>query len=176
MTAVLAQKAQDEGGLAHKLTGLWLSVPLVFPSKDLVPEKYRDVWFSHEQNAEAPILNKDAIDAVGQNLKPDLTSPLYCPFNSKTPHKGLPPSYVQVDGLDPLRDDGLIYEQVLKENGVKTKLDVWPGWPHAHMGFMPFLEGGKKAVFDTFMGFAWLLGTTITPQQVKEVMAAPGGG
>jgi acetyl esterase/lipase len=100
---------------------------LVFPNGDLVPEKYKDLWFSHEQNANAPILDKDAIDAIGVHLQPDSSSPLYSPFNSKTPHKGLPRTYVSVDGLDPLRDDGLIYEQVLREAGVKTRLDVWPG-------------------------------------------------
>lgn len=176
MSAVVAQKTLEDKSLAHPLTGLWLCVPLVFPNKDLVPEKYRDVWFSHEQNAEAPILDKDAIDAIGNHLEPDESSPLYSPFNSKNPHKGLPPTYIQVDGMDPLRDDGLIYEQVLSENGVKTKLDIWPGLPHAHFGFLPFLSGSKKAVLDTFLGFGWLLGVDISPQKVQEIMVAPAGG
>jgi acetyl esterase/lipase len=176
LSAVIAQKTLEDKSLAHPLTGLWLCVPLVFPNKDLVPDKYKDVWFSHEQNADAPILDKDAIDAIGGHLEPDETSPLYSPFNSKNPHKGLPPSYIQVDGLDPLRDDGLIYEQVLSENGVKTKLDIWPGLPHAHFAFLPFLSGSKKAILDTFLGFGWLLGVDISPQKVQEVMVAPAGG
>ncbi|KAI4850763.1 lipase/esterase [Aureobasidium sp. EXF-8845] len=176
LTAVIAQKTLEDKSLAHPLTGLWLCVPLVFPNKDLVPEKYQDVWFSHEQNAEAPILDKDAITAIGDHLQPDESSPLYSPFNSKNPHNGLPPAYLQVDGVDPLRDDGLIYEQVLSENGVKTKLDIWPGLPHAHFAFLPFLSGSKKAVLDTFLGFGWLLGVDISPQKVQEVMVAPAGG
>ncbi|THW18350.1 lipase/esterase [Aureobasidium pullulans] len=176
LTAVIAQKTLEDKSLAHPLTGLWLCVPLVFPSGDLVPEKYKDVWFSHEQNAEAPILDKDAIDAIGAHLEPDVNSPLYSPFNSKNPHKGLPPTYIQVDGLDPLRDDGLIYEQILSENGVKTKIDIWAGLPHAHFAFLPFLSGSKKAILDTFLGFGWLLGVDISPQKVQEVMVAPAGG
>lgn len=105
-----------------------------------------------------------------------MKSPLYSPFNSKTPHKNLPPTYVAVCGLDPLRDDGLIYEQVLKEHGVKTRLDVWPGVPHAHFAFLPFLNASKKAILDTYLGFGWLLGVDITPEQVQEVMVAPAGG
>ena len=141
-----------------------------------MPKKYRDVWFSHEQNADAPILDKDAIDAIGSHLHPDPTSLLYSPFNSKSPHKGLPPTYVSVCGLDPLRDDGLVYEQVLKENGVKTRLDVWPGVPHAHFAFLPSLTASKKAVLDTFLGFGWLLGMDISPQKVQEIMVPPAGG
>lgn len=39
-------------------------------------------------------------------------------------HEGLPPVYIQVCGLDPLRDEGLLYEKCFKEDGVGTKLDV----------------------------------------------------
>lgn len=141
-----------------------------------MPDKYKDVFFSHEQNADAPILDKDAIDAIGGHLEPDQKSPLYSPFNSKNPHKGLPRTYIQVDGMDPLRDDGLIYEQVLGEHGVETKLDIWPGLPHAHFSFLPFLSGSKKAILDTFVGFGWLLKTDISPEKVQEVMVAPAGG
>ena len=151
-------------------------MPIVFPNQDVVPEKYRDLWVSHSQNANAPILDKDAVDAIGHHYQPDASSPSYSPFNSKTPHKSLPPTYVSVCGLDPLRDDGLIYEQVLKDNGVKTRLDVWPGVPHAHFAFLPFLSASKKALLDTFLGFGWLLNIDISPQKVQEVMVAPAAG
>ncbi len=44
-------------------------------------------------------------------------SPLLAPT-----HTGLPPAFFQVMEQDPLRDDGLVYEKVLREASVKTKL------------------------------------------------------
>ena len=37
-------------------------------------------------------------------------------------HSGLPPAFIQVAQLDPLRDDGILYAKLLKEAGVQTQL------------------------------------------------------
>ncbi len=37
-------------------------------------------------------------------------------------HAGLPPAFIQVQELDPLRDEGILYENVLRQAGVSTKL------------------------------------------------------
>ena len=38
--------------------------------------------------------------------------------------RGLPPAYVQVCGLDPVRDDGIAYTEKLKAAGLPTMCDV----------------------------------------------------
>ncbi|PSK56964.1 Carboxylesterase 1 [Elsinoe australis] len=173
LTAVTAQKAKDEG-LSPPLTGLWLCIPVLL-ADETVPEKYKPLFFSRKQNANAPVFNIDAINRVDAYLQQDNKSPLWSPFNTPGAHKGLPPSYFQVCGMDPLRDDGLIYEAILRENGVKTKLDVYPGVPHAHFSYLPNLQSSKKAIVETIQGIGWLLGRSVSAQDVAAVTAPPSG-
>jgi len=65
-----------------------------------------------------------AYDGVLSALQPDVSSPLWSPVNASSGLEGLPPVYLQACGLDPLRDDALIYEKILNAAGVKTKLDL----------------------------------------------------
>lgn len=89
--------------------------------------------------------------------KPDPKSPEgYALLNPKG-HKGLPKAYIQICGMDPLRDDGLIYEEVLRENGVKTRIDIYPGLPHEFWLFLTQLESSKKWKREFVEGVRWLL-------------------
>jgi acetyl esterase/lipase len=92
-----------------------------------------------------------------EHYKPDTKSPLRSPLIFPS-HEGLPPAYIQVCGADPLRDEGLIYEQVLREANVRTKLDIFPGLPHGFWSWFP--EAGFSKVFQakTVDGLKWLLG------------------
>lgn len=40
-------------------------------------------------------------------------------------HNNVAPAYFMIAGLDPLRDEGLLYQKILKEAGVNTKLDLY---------------------------------------------------
>ena len=60
--------------------------------------------------------------------------------------------------MDPLRDEGLIYERVLREEyGIKTRLNVYAGYGHMFWTNFPKLSMSKKFVMDTLEGFKWLL-------------------
>lgn len=62
MAAIVAAMAEEEG-LTPKVTGQWLSIPVLF-SEQTVPEEYTRFWISREQNAEAPGLNKESMDGM----------------------------------------------------------------------------------------------------------------
>lgn len=90
------------------------------------------------------------------NYAPDESSPLAAPFNRKN-QEGMPPTYFQICGADPLRDEALLYERELRETfGVKTKLSVYAGLPHSFWSIGPQLDVSKGFVNDTVDGVRWL--------------------
>ena len=88
---------------------------------------------------------------------PDPFSPLFSPLLAKD-LSGLPAAFFQLAGLDPLRDEGLLYERVLREeHGVQTRLEVYDGFGHMFWTNWPLLERSKEFVRDTLEGVRWLL-------------------
>ncbi|RMZ76343.1 hypothetical protein DV738_g4980, partial [Chaetothyriales sp. CBS 135597] len=158
ISAVLALLARDEK-LSPPLTGQYLSIPSTCsPSK--VPDKYKEFYLSREQNVNDFVLPQAAIDLFMKGYKPDIDDPRFNPAVHPNGHKDLPPALFVIDGADPLRDEGLIYEDILRENGTKTKVYVYPGLPHAHWGFFPTLKASTQFRKDQVEGFGWLLGKT----------------
>ena len=132
LSASLGQLWVDQGQ-SPKLTGLWLCIPPIFRDIDQVPAEYRSNYLAREENSDADVIDISTLHWVEVHQEPDPTSPLYSPFNSPHPqkHRNLAEDnirvYFQAAGKDPLRDDALVYEQVLKKHGVETRLDVYPG-------------------------------------------------
>ena len=71
-------------------------------------------------------------------LKPDRNSELYAPliWPTETNHKGLPKTYSQVCGIDTGRDELLMYDDMLKSEGIKTRLDLYPGLATLFLAFV----------------------------------------
>ena len=58
---------------------------------------------------------------------------------------------------DPLRDEALVYENVLRDIGTPTKVDVYTGYPHGAPDFFPMLSVAKRALADLKEGLGWIL-------------------
>jgi acetyl esterase len=71
-----------------------------------------------------------------------LAIPLVGPFND------LPPSYIVVAGLDPLRPEGVDLARRLQEAGVEVALRDYGDMPHGFMLFARELARGRQAIDD----------------------------
>lgn len=158
IAATISHLARDEK-FSPPLTGCHLMIPTMCANYAL-PEKYRQYEHAWEQNKNAAILSRKACDLFYDCYLPatERHNELFSPLLFKTGHAGLPPCYLQVCGQDPLRDEALIYEKVLREEeGLKTKLDVYPGLPHGFWSVFPTIESSKKFVEESVKGVQWLL-------------------
>lgn len=171
LTACLSRLFQAEK-LACPLTGQWLCVPPIM-DRATCPEKYQHLWISREQDSLAPFLGAKELAATALLVRPDWTSELRIALRSNSPLPGQPKTYFQVDGMDPLRDDGLIYDEMLKEAGVPTRIDFYPGCPHGHWAVTTDYAVGAKALIDSVVGIAWLLDEAFSREDVAKMLVVP---
>jgi acetyl esterase/lipase len=157
--------------LIYAVTGVWLAVPLLLGiGSKQIPEDQKDLWFSHTQNADVPILPLAGLEAFEKAWVPDFTDPRVTPFALQPQDLAklkFPKTYVQACGMDPLRDDALVIERVLKKGGTETRINVYKGLPHASWAFLPMLKSSQVVVKDTMREFGWLLGVEEKEEDVK---------
>ncbi|KAJ5689562.1 hypothetical protein N7462_003954 [Penicillium macrosclerotiorum] len=160
MSAVLSHLARDEG-LTPSITGAFLLAPMILPPGTNVSlsEQQKSKYVSRTQKEcqKDPVLSPELEKIFHDSVQGDEQSPMFVPFIWPSGHRGLPRTYFQVCGMDILRDEDLIYEEVLAENGVETKLDVYSGMPHIFWSTFPMLTQSKKAAADFMTGIKWLL-------------------
>ncbi|GME61538.1 Potassium transporter [Neofusicoccum parvum] len=128
--------------LSPPLTGLMFIAPSVcHPSAR--PEQYTERILSVDEITDAPGLTRKSIDyfAAKYGAPPSdrRLSPLRFPSHAGLAQKAL----FQVCGWDPRRDEGLLFEQLLKEAGVQTRLLVYSGLPHGFWTTCPDLPVSK---------------------------------
>ena len=169
LAAACARYAQTTETLACPLTGQWLNVPWLM-SEQQVPAKWAHLHTSRQQNEEAPILPTADLEKVIQYTGLDLESPWFSPLNHSHPMGGLPKAYIQADGMDPLRDDAFLYDEMLREAGVQTLCDLYSGVPHAHTAFMADTEIAKTGVLDLMVAMGWMLGCDISRDDVERAL------
>lgn len=154
----IAHLCRDEK-MSPPITGCLLMIP-AYCYHEAVPEKYKPDYRSFAQNKAAPILSNKAMDLFMTNYCPneaDRRDPLFSPLLWPTGHANLPPSVFQIAGMDPLRDEGLIFERLMREEeGLKTKVEVYPGQPHGFNSVVPTMKASRKYIDDSVGGVKWL--------------------
>jgi len=153
--AAIVHRAKEDPFFDNKkITGHALQIPLLI-HLDAYPEEWKSELLSMEQNKDAPAVNKDGIRGLCNLTQ---ASPTDLDFSVLlAPHEGVPPLYIQVCGLDPLRDEGFLYEKLLRERGIKTNVDSCAGVPHNFQLSMPDIGAGVKFDKDFREGVRWLL-------------------
>ncbi|KAH9935179.1 Alpha/Beta hydrolase protein [Epithele typhae] len=74
-----------------------------------------------------------------------------------TSFEGLPPTHIQVAGLDPLRDTGLAYAERLRAAGVPTKAIAYQGATHAFHYDFPQTAIAQRWEREAREGLRWLM-------------------
>ncbi|KAH8100020.1 Alpha/Beta hydrolase protein [Cristinia sonorae] len=144
---------------AKQPSGQILHIPCLLDPR-AYPEEYKPVLRSLDMTKNMPTagLGKKFIhDMYEKYLKNSPEDPTASPLLFPS-HANLPPVVLQVCGLDLFRDEGILYEKLLKEAGVKTRLHVYQGVPHGFYFVYHQLAVGKKFEKDYKDGLLWLLG------------------
>ncbi|KAL7911579.1 Alpha/Beta hydrolase protein [Trichoderma velutinum] len=158
LAASVVQRERELGESYIKgqcLAAPWLCLPENFPFDPKVGDKT-----SHIQCREADFLPYNHIEqyrillGVPEEYRDSLLlNPLL--FDEKSSIKDLPPTHIMVCGDDPLRDQGLIYQQKLDRIGVPTKLNAYAGYPHVFWIFSD-LAMSQTWYRDLLAGLQWL--------------------
>jgi acetyl esterase/lipase len=143
LAAVMAQRARDnaENG-GPKLVFQLLWYPVITANRSLP---------SHIENVDAPILDRNVIDAfMGWYLPgvdvsdPAALPPTVAPANA-TDFRGLPPAYIGTAEHDPLRDDGTYYAELLNAAGVPAQLSNEATLVHGYVSFALLIPAAAEA-------------------------------
>jgi acetyl esterase len=140
LAAVVAHRARDEGGPKLAFQLLWyptITADLSLPS--------------FTQNANAPILDRDGIDAFLHWYIPgiDISDPKalpagFAPSNASS-FAGLPPAFIGSAEHDPLRDDAAVYAGLLNAAGVPVTLSNEPTLVHGYVSFALLIPAAAEA-------------------------------
>jgi len=140
LAAVIAQRARDEGGPALAFQLLWypsITADLSMPS--------------FTENADAPILNRDVIDAFMSWYVPgvDIDDPKALPAalapSNAADLSGLAPAFIGSAEHDPLRDDAALYAELLNAAGTPAQLSNEGTLVHGYVSFALLIPAAAEA-------------------------------
>lgn len=116
---------------------------------------------SYVENENAPVLGKKTVEFFNTLLKfptPDLKdTKLNIVNHTEEDVRGLPPTVFGIAGLDPLRDEALLYAKLLAEANVPTEIRLFKGVPHGHRRFGKALKASDHWDECIHEGILWAL-------------------
>jgi acetyl esterase len=140
LAAVVAHFARDSAGPTLAFQLLWY--PVIAADLSLP---------SYTENADAPVLDRDVIDAFLSWYLPgiDISDPkalpaTLAPSNNKD-FSGLAPAYIGSAEHDPLRDDAALYAALLNGAGVPAVLSNEPTLVHGYVSFALLIPAAAEA-------------------------------
>ncbi|KAH9886486.1 Alpha/Beta hydrolase protein [Cubamyces lactineus] len=153
LSAALAYMARDDPFFeGRRLTGQFLREAGVC-HHDVYPDKYKAMFRSIEENKDQLPVTKEKLEQVYKMYNAPPSDPRFSPLLISS-HKDLPRAYIQAAGLDVLRDDSVVYAEVLREAGVEVKIDLYPDATHGFHFDSPTISR------DVEEGLRWLLNRT----------------
>ncbi|KAH8724443.1 Alpha/Beta hydrolase protein [Phaeosphaeriaceae sp. PMI808] len=155
IAAVLALQSRDEK-LDPPITGQYLNEPALLPDTN-VPSAVSHLYKSRFESTNDPVLKSLRPGAIEQVYAPEKNSPLWDPYNHPQDHQDVARAYFQVGGIDPLRDEAVLYDRVLRNAGVLTRFDLYNGYGHMFCTNYPELPRSQQFVQDALKGMKWLL-------------------
>ncbi|TFK87899.1 hypothetical protein K466DRAFT_615529, partial [Polyporus arcularius HHB13444] len=159
LAAAVALQARDDPFFHGRgLTGQFLREPATC-HPDAYPERFKAELCSFAQGKEALLLNSGVMRSYYSAYVSPPSDLRISPLAAPT-HAGLPPAFIQVQELDPLRDDGVVYEKALRDADVKTRLFLYKGTLHGFQCFFPTLPTAVQIDRDGREGIRWLLDQT----------------
>ncbi|CAG8977226.1 hypothetical protein HYALB_00007922, partial [Hymenoscyphus albidus] len=153
-----------------RIKGVLLRGPVLCDASnlDFLPERFRGMHTSLSTPFYTSLLSIPALTPENRTVAP---LPLELAFSesnlsnsslSSSPIPSITPPpqpkhYIQVCTNDIYYSDGVLYAEILREQGVDVRLDVVVGYPHTFWLKAPFLERAVRAEGDMLGGLRWIL-------------------
>jgi len=155
LATIVAHRARNDPAFAKTpITGQILNCgPYLHP--ETTYPGYESELLSMEELKDDPILSRRILIQYARWAQAPKTAEGYSVIMRD--HKGVAPVLMLTAGLDPLRDEQLLYAKLLEQAGVKTKVMMYSGLPHVFNYFFPQFSAVAKMEDDIREGINWLL-------------------
>lgn len=154
-TSGLAHHYMDEKP-SPSITGLiYLAANVCHP--DVRPAAYHNLILSVTEIDDAPGLTKTSIEYFWKLYEAPKDDKRYSPLLYESWPGVAKKAYLSVCGWDPRRDEMLLFEGILKGDGLGVRKDVYKGLPHGFWTTCPDLDVSRRWEGDVTEGIKWIL-------------------